>query len=165
MSVFSGWLVNVNSQALGSEWLQSKQDKTVCVGQTFYFILSLFLSLAPLEPLLCKFADGGQKKRQSQNKFSHNGRGWARDGDSRLVSGSSLPQDDVRGLSGWWETSGRGCWFPTPTLEIQELCCNDLILGLWYDTSFNNFYIDPVFRTCHLITPVGCLISELVVRV
>uniref|UniRef100_A0A3Q1B9T6 RRM domain-containing protein n=1 Tax=Amphiprion ocellaris TaxID=80972 RepID=A0A3Q1B9T6_AMPOC len=39
---------------------------------------------APSEPLLCKFADGGQKKRQSQNKFGQNGRPWARDGDSRL---------------------------------------------------------------------------------
>ncbi|XP_053184303.1 RNA-binding motif, single-stranded-interacting protein 1 [Scomber japonicus] len=47
---------------------------------------------APLEPLLCKFADGGQKKRQSQNKFSHNGRGWARDGDSRLA-GMTLTYD------------------------------------------------------------------------
>ncbi|CAM9106638.1 unnamed protein product, partial [Lampetra planeri] len=39
---------------------------------------------APLEPLLCKFADGGQKKRQSQNKFAQNSRAWLRDGDSRL---------------------------------------------------------------------------------
>uniref|UniRef100_A0A3Q1I5E7 RNA binding motif single stranded interacting protein 1 n=1 Tax=Acanthochromis polyacanthus TaxID=80966 RepID=A0A3Q1I5E7_9TELE len=39
---------------------------------------------APSEPLLCKFADGGQKKRQSHNKFGQNGRAWARDGDSRL---------------------------------------------------------------------------------
>uniref|UniRef100_A0AAQ5XK17 RRM domain-containing protein n=1 Tax=Amphiprion ocellaris TaxID=80972 RepID=A0AAQ5XK17_AMPOC len=36
---------------------------------------------APSEPLLCKFADGGQKKRQSQNKFGQNGRPWARDGE------------------------------------------------------------------------------------
>lgn len=46
----------------------------------------LFFILAPTEPLLCKFADGGQKKRQSQNKFGQNGRYWGRDGDSRLVS-------------------------------------------------------------------------------
>uniref|UniRef100_A0A7N8YC92 RNA binding motif single stranded interacting protein 1 n=1 Tax=Mastacembelus armatus TaxID=205130 RepID=A0A7N8YC92_9TELE len=51
---------------------------------------------APSEPLLCKFADGGQKKRQSQNKFAQNGRGWARDGDTRRVSGA---QDEMRGLS------------------------------------------------------------------
>ncbi|XP_040057558.2 RNA-binding motif, single-stranded-interacting protein 1 [Gasterosteus aculeatus] len=47
---------------------------------------------APSEPLLCKFADGGQKKRQSQNKFSLNGRGWGRDGDNRLA-GMTLTYD------------------------------------------------------------------------
>ncbi|KAM3862424.1 RNA-binding motif, single-stranded-interacting protein 1 isoform 1-T1 [Diretmus argenteus] len=47
---------------------------------------------APSEPLLCKFADGGQKKRQSQNKFVQNGRGWARDGDARLA-GMTLTYD------------------------------------------------------------------------
>ncbi|XP_056888899.1 RNA-binding motif, single-stranded-interacting protein 1 [Takifugu flavidus] len=47
---------------------------------------------APAEPLLCKFADGGQKKRQSQNKFSQNGRGWGRDSDSRLA-GMTLTYD------------------------------------------------------------------------
>ncbi|CAN9497803.1 unnamed protein product [Ophioblennius macclurei] len=47
---------------------------------------------APSEPLLCKFADGGQKKRQSQSKFSQNGRSWARDGDSRLA-GMTLTYD------------------------------------------------------------------------
>lgn len=46
----------------------------------------------PTEPLLCKFADGGQKKRQSQSKFSQNGRGWARDGDTRLA-GMTLTYD------------------------------------------------------------------------
>uniref|UniRef100_A0A3P9BIF8 RNA binding motif single stranded interacting protein 1 n=1 Tax=Maylandia zebra TaxID=106582 RepID=A0A3P9BIF8_9CICH len=47
---------------------------------------------APTEPLLCKFADGGQKKRQSQNKFGQNGRYWGRDGDSRLA-GMTLTYD------------------------------------------------------------------------
>ncbi|XP_022074108.1 RNA-binding motif, single-stranded-interacting protein 1 [Acanthochromis polyacanthus] len=47
---------------------------------------------APSEPLLCKFADGGQKKRQSHNKFGQNGRAWARDGDSRLA-GMTLTYD------------------------------------------------------------------------
>ncbi|KAM6986363.1 RNA-binding motif, single-stranded-interacting protein 1 [Aplochiton taeniatus] len=47
---------------------------------------------APPEPLLCKFADGGQKKRQCQNKFVQNGRGWARDGDARLA-GMTLTYD------------------------------------------------------------------------
>uniref|UniRef100_A0A8C5HIQ4 RNA-binding motif, single-stranded-interacting protein 2-like n=1 Tax=Gouania willdenowi TaxID=441366 RepID=A0A8C5HIQ4_GOUWI len=30
----------------------------------------------PIEPLLCKFADGGQKKRQNQGKYLQNGRPW-----------------------------------------------------------------------------------------
>lgn len=37
---------------------------------------------APSEPLLCKFADGGQKKRQSQGKYLQNGRPWTRDGET-----------------------------------------------------------------------------------
>ncbi|XP_055072254.1 RNA-binding motif, single-stranded-interacting protein 1 isoform X1 [Misgurnus anguillicaudatus] len=48
--------------------------------------------MAPSEPLLCKFADGGQKKRQSQNKYIQNGRGWARDGEARLA-GMTLTYD------------------------------------------------------------------------
>ncbi|NXX25410.1 RBMS1 protein, partial [Nicator chloris] len=35
----------------------------------------------PAEPLLCKFADGGQKKRQNQNKYIQNGRAWHREGE------------------------------------------------------------------------------------
>ncbi|TNM87081.1 hypothetical protein fugu_007311 [Takifugu bimaculatus] len=38
--------------------------------------------LLPPEPLLCKFADGGQKKRQSQGKYLQNGRAWTRDGET-----------------------------------------------------------------------------------
>uniref|UniRef100_A0A665XAA6 RNA-binding motif, single-stranded-interacting protein 2-like n=1 Tax=Echeneis naucrates TaxID=173247 RepID=A0A665XAA6_ECHNA len=45
----------------------------------------------PTEPLLCKFADGGQKKRQNQGKFLQNGRPWARDGDT--VIWTVLPHD------------------------------------------------------------------------
>ncbi|MBN3296157.1 RBMS2 protein, partial [Amia calva] len=36
----------------------------------------------PTEPLLCKFADGGQKKRQNQGKYLQNGRPWPRDGET-----------------------------------------------------------------------------------
>ncbi|KAK1788949.1 hypothetical protein P4O66_014943, partial [Electrophorus voltai] len=48
--------------------------------------------MAPTEPLLCKFADGGQKKRQSQNKYVSNGRAWAREGEARLT-GMTLTYD------------------------------------------------------------------------
>ncbi|XP_064800939.1 RNA-binding motif, single-stranded-interacting protein 1-like isoform X2 [Oncorhynchus masou masou] len=46
----------------------------------------------PPEPLLCKFADGGQKKRQSQYTFLQHSRAWARDGDARLA-GMTLTYD------------------------------------------------------------------------
>uniref|UniRef100_A0ABM5EZC4 RNA-binding motif, single-stranded-interacting protein 1 isoform X3 n=1 Tax=Pogona vitticeps TaxID=103695 RepID=A0ABM5EZC4_9SAUR len=46
----------------------------------------------PAEPLLCKFADGGQKKRQNQNKYIQNGRAWHREGEVRLA-GLTLTYD------------------------------------------------------------------------
>ncbi|XP_048866474.1 RNA-binding motif, single-stranded-interacting protein 1-like isoform X2 [Brienomyrus brachyistius] len=43
--------------------------------------------LAPTEPLLCKFADGGQKKRQSQGKYTgQNGRAWSRDPEAGMIT-------------------------------------------------------------------------------
>ncbi|KAG7278701.1 hypothetical protein CRUP_023350 [Coryphaenoides rupestris] len=51
-----------------------------------------FIKTPPGSPLLCKFADGGQKKRQSQNKFVQNGRGWLRDNEARLA-GMTLTYD------------------------------------------------------------------------
>uniref|UniRef100_A0A673JV70 RNA-binding motif, single-stranded-interacting protein 1-like n=1 Tax=Sinocyclocheilus rhinocerous TaxID=307959 RepID=A0A673JV70_9TELE len=50
------------------------------------FIKSSSGLLGASEPLLCKFADGGQKKRQSQAKYVPNGRTWTRDAEVRLVS-------------------------------------------------------------------------------
>lgn len=47
--------------------------------------LCLIHSVAPAEPLLCKFADGGQKKRQTQVKYPQNGRPWTREGEVRSV--------------------------------------------------------------------------------
>ncbi|KAB0390229.1 hypothetical protein E2I00_002491, partial [Balaenoptera physalus] len=39
----------------------------------------------PTEPLLCKFADGGQKKRQNPNKYIPNGRPWHREGEAGMT--------------------------------------------------------------------------------
>ncbi|XP_041117920.1 RNA-binding motif, single-stranded-interacting protein 1-like isoform X6 [Polyodon spathula] len=53
--------------------------------------------LVPSEPLLCKFADGGQKKRQNQNKYIQNGRAWPREGEVRLILSFTIQyckQDD-----------------------------------------------------------------------
>ncbi|CAO2597334.1 RNA-binding motif, single-stranded-interacting protein 1, partial [Lemmus lemmus] len=43
------------------------------------------VSTAPTEPLLCKFADGGQKKRQNPNKYIPNGRPWHREGEAGMT--------------------------------------------------------------------------------
>ncbi|XP_056590767.1 RNA-binding motif, single-stranded-interacting protein 1 isoform X2 [Triplophysa dalaica] len=49
------------------------------------FIKSSSGMLGASEPLLCKFADGGQKKRQSQAKYIPNGRSWTRDAESGMT--------------------------------------------------------------------------------
>ncbi|XP_030229579.1 RNA-binding motif, single-stranded-interacting protein 2b isoform X2 [Gadus morhua] len=56
----------------------------------------------PAEPLLCKFADGGQKKRQSQGKYLHNGRPWTRDGDT---GGMTLTFDPAAALQNGFYSS------------------------------------------------------------
>uniref|UniRef100_A0A8C2SFI8 RRM domain-containing protein n=1 Tax=Capra hircus TaxID=9925 RepID=A0A8C2SFI8_CAPHI len=53
------------------------------------------LCFPPSDPLLCKFADGGPKKRQNQGKFVQNGRAWPRNGD---MSGMALTYDPTTAL-------------------------------------------------------------------
>ncbi|XP_043107364.1 RNA-binding motif, single-stranded-interacting protein 2 isoform X2 [Puntigrus tetrazona] len=53
----------------------------------------------PTEPLLCKFADGGQKKRQNQAKYLQNGRPWARDGET---GGMTLAYDPAALQNGFY---------------------------------------------------------------
>ncbi|XP_073433012.1 RNA-binding motif, single-stranded-interacting protein 2 isoform X5 [Dendrobates tinctorius] len=57
---------------------------------------------APQEPLLCKFADGGQKKRQTQGKYIQNGRGWPRDGET---GGMTLTYDPTNALQNGFYTT------------------------------------------------------------
>ncbi|XP_070963404.1 RNA-binding motif, single-stranded-interacting protein 2-like [Oncorhynchus clarkii lewisi] len=56
----------------------------------------------PLEPLLCKFADGGQKKRQSQGKYLQNGRPWTTDGET---GGLTLTYDPTTALQNGFYSS------------------------------------------------------------
>ncbi|XP_026150156.1 RNA-binding motif, single-stranded-interacting protein 3 isoform X5 [Mastacembelus armatus] len=55
---------------------------------------------APAEPLLCKFADGGQKKRQTQIKYPQNGRPWTREGES----GMALTYDPTAMQNGFYSS-------------------------------------------------------------
>uniref|UniRef100_A0A8C2JHJ2 RNA binding motif, single stranded interacting protein 1b n=1 Tax=Cyprinus carpio TaxID=7962 RepID=A0A8C2JHJ2_CYPCA len=61
--------------------------------------------MAPSEPLLCKFADGGQKKRLSQNKYAQNGRAWARDGETRLAGMTLTYDPTTAAMQNGYETS------------------------------------------------------------
>ncbi|XP_072530350.1 RNA-binding motif, single-stranded-interacting protein 3-like isoform X5 [Salminus brasiliensis] len=54
---------------------------------------------APPEPLLCKFADGGQKKKQSQSKYTQN-RAWSRDGET----GVTLTYDPATMQNGFYSS-------------------------------------------------------------
>ncbi|XP_060751053.1 RNA-binding motif, single-stranded-interacting protein 2b isoform X2 [Tachysurus vachellii] len=56
----------------------------------------------PTEPLLCKFADGGQRKRQSQGKYLLNGRPWTRDGET---GGMMLTYDPTPALQNGYYSS------------------------------------------------------------
>ncbi|XP_012697136.2 RNA-binding motif, single-stranded-interacting protein 2-like isoform X2 [Clupea harengus] len=56
----------------------------------------------PTEPLLCKFADGGQKKRQSQGRYQQNGRPWTREGET---GGMTLTYDPTPALQNGFYTS------------------------------------------------------------
>ncbi|KAM9444512.1 RNA-binding motif, single-stranded-interacting protein 2 isoform 2-T2 [Clarias gariepinus] len=55
----------------------------------------------PTEPLLCKFADGGQKKRQNQGKYLQNGRPWVRDPDT---GGMTLTYDPTALQNGFYSS-------------------------------------------------------------
>lgn len=57
---------------------------------------------APSDPLLCKFADGGPKKRQNQGKFMQNGRAWPRNGD---MGGMALTYDPTTALQNGFYTA------------------------------------------------------------
>ncbi|NWQ98535.1 RBMS1 protein, partial [Burhinus bistriatus] len=60
-----------------------KNAEHLCMNATSTNIPSVFS--VPAEPLLCKFADGGQKKRQNQNKYIQNGRAWHREGEAGMT--------------------------------------------------------------------------------
>uniref|UniRef100_A0A6J0SVK6 RNA-binding motif, single-stranded-interacting protein 2 isoform X3 n=1 Tax=Pogona vitticeps TaxID=103695 RepID=A0A6J0SVK6_9SAUR len=57
---------------------------------------------APPDPLLCKFADGGQKKRQNQGKYVQNGRAWPRESDT---GGMTLTYDPTTALQNGFYTT------------------------------------------------------------
>lgn len=51
-------------------------------GKFIKILLGVFVFI---EFLLCKFVDGGQKKRQNLNKYIFNGRLWYREGEVGMI--------------------------------------------------------------------------------
>uniref|UniRef100_A0A3Q0SQV0 RNA binding motif, single stranded interacting protein n=1 Tax=Amphilophus citrinellus TaxID=61819 RepID=A0A3Q0SQV0_AMPCI len=83
------------------------------------------------KPLLCKFADGGQKKRQTQVKYPQNGRSWTREGES----GMALTYDPTAMQNGFYSSpysisTNRMiaqtpfiAASPVPTYQVTEWIC------------------------------------------
>lgn len=85
-STRSTWCVECLFCVIGTRYCFSQcQHSVFMFPHGVHSVHSLVWSVAftvPTEPLLCKFADGGQKKRQNQGKYLQNGRPWARDGET-----------------------------------------------------------------------------------
>uniref|UniRef100_A0AAR2IKN8 RRM domain-containing protein n=2 Tax=Pygocentrus nattereri TaxID=42514 RepID=A0AAR2IKN8_PYGNA len=90
--------------------------------------------MAPSEPLLCKFADGGQKKRQSQNKYMANGRAWARDGEA----GMTLTYDPTAAAM-------QNGFYPTPYSITNRMIAQTAMSPYISPVSTYPVCINPVF--------------------
>uniref|UniRef100_A0A673FQ65 RNA-binding motif, single-stranded-interacting protein 2-like n=1 Tax=Sinocyclocheilus rhinocerous TaxID=307959 RepID=A0A673FQ65_9TELE len=80
-------------QVISTRILRDANGTSRGVGFARYFVNHynhIYKTELPTEPLLCKFADGGQKKRQNQAKYLQNGRAWPRDGE---MGGMTLTYD------------------------------------------------------------------------
>ncbi|XP_048390763.2 RNA-binding motif, single-stranded-interacting protein 1-like isoform X3 [Stegostoma tigrinum] len=92
---------NGTSRGVGFARMESTQKcEAVIAHFNGKFIKTLPGVPAPIEPLLCKFADGGQKKRQNQNKYVQNGRAWHREGEA----GMTLTYDPSAMQNGFYST-------------------------------------------------------------
>jgi len=116
----------------------------------------------PPEPLLCKFADGGQKKRQSQGKYLQNGRPWTRDEESvswfvsdGLLWKCCIMQHCLWSASSWHSqlslfSREEWPWPMTPPQPYrmgqsyhQRECDHVVVSGLTACVSFCRFYSSP----------------------
>ncbi|XP_051879504.1 RNA-binding motif, single-stranded-interacting protein 1 isoform X2 [Pristis pectinata] len=92
---------NGTSRGVGFARMESTEKcETVIAHFNGKFIKTIPGVPAPIEPLLCKFADGGQKKRQNQNKYVQNGRAWHREGEA----GMTLAYDPGAMQNGFYST-------------------------------------------------------------
>uniref|UniRef100_A0A8C8IW58 RRM domain-containing protein n=1 Tax=Oncorhynchus tshawytscha TaxID=74940 RepID=A0A8C8IW58_ONCTS len=100
----------------------------------------------PPEPLLCKFADGGQKKRQNQGKYLQNGRPWARDGE---MGGMTLAYDPTALQNGFYSSP----YGLTPNRMIAQTSLSP------YISAHLSLYLSFFFVILSLYIPVSLSLS------
>ncbi|XP_078408379.1 RNA-binding motif, single-stranded-interacting protein 1-like isoform X6 [Cetorhinus maximus] len=134
---------NGTSRGVGFARMESTEKcEAVIAHFNGKFIKTLPGVPVPIEPLLCKFADGGQKKRQNQNKYVQNGRAWHREGEVRLIPPWPRPSCNLLQLHKpprYLHYSNSGSW------SIPDFNRFNAGMTLTYDPSAmqNGFYSTP----------------------
>ncbi|XP_074977790.1 RNA-binding motif, single-stranded-interacting protein 2 isoform X3 [Caretta caretta] len=106
---------------------------------------------APSDPLLCKFADGGQKKRQPQGKYVQNGRAWPRDGDS---SGMTLTYDPTTAL--------QNGFYPTPYSLAPNRMIAQTTLAPYLPSPMSSYQVHSpswMHHQSYLMQPTGTVLT------
>uniref|UniRef100_A0A8C0GIE5 RNA binding motif single stranded interacting protein 2 n=1 Tax=Chelonoidis abingdonii TaxID=106734 RepID=A0A8C0GIE5_CHEAB len=109
---------------------------------------------APSDPLLCKFADGGQKKRQPQGKYVQNGRAWPRDGDSVRLSGMTLTYDPTTAL--------QNGFYPTPYSLAPNRMIAQTTLAPYLPSPMSSYQVHSpswMHHQSYLMQPTGTVLT------
>ncbi|KAK2515951.1 hypothetical protein Q9233_013950 [Columba guinea] len=107
------------------------------------------LRSAPTEPLLCKFADGGQKKRQNQSKYTQNGRPWPREGEA----GMALTYDPTAAIQNGVELSDNDAGDTQAKVKIQILFLTVQYSNKPHDSTDINHTIHCCFPCLYISGP------------
>lgn len=143
-------------------WSCRRWCPNLCVAAlTAAFSLPCVTPPVPTEPLLCKFADGGQKKRQNQGKYLQNGRPWARDGDtvSESLSKKETPKHELPASHSCRGSKSKTCFescsvFPSSFTPWLTLFC----VFFFYLT-----FVQAAVSVCmisQVLNPVHCFPRE-----
>ncbi|KAG7261398.1 hypothetical protein CRUP_036571 [Coryphaenoides rupestris] len=105
----------------------------------------------PAEPLLCKFADGGHKRRQNQGKYLASTRPWTRDGDS---GGVTLTFDPAAALQNGFYSSAYSI-APNPLIPQTSI-------SPYLHSSLSSYQVhNPswIHQQSYLMPPTGAMLN------
>ncbi|XP_030623866.1 RNA-binding motif, single-stranded-interacting protein 2b isoform X2 [Chanos chanos] len=105
----------------------------------------------PAEPLLCKFADGGQKKRQGQGKYVQNGRPWTREGET---GGMTLTYDPTPSL--------QNGFYPSPYTIAPNRMIAQTSLSPYMHSPMSTYQVHSpswVHHQSYLMQPTGAVLT------